>query len=291
MHTFQSKVLDHLSSDRQITQLDENQPFQVDAVWYQFSIKSADHLSSEKSEPGRDGMELRDFLESSEVFRTQPMVQIHNQKGQRPKNLKATNETINRSVGPNIKTPYDVGRITRQGSWLLDTWEHLHHQNNTRRNRLDLTVSASNHRRNHITATSFRRSSEPVEPPPKPSIDSSLFEISSDKAKAPTLERQTRTTRSIIETQPLRNRNEIPKAGDAKLFHLPETRAGGDGAVGASTSRNRNPNYERLHRAITSKQPRLHSKIRNTTDDGWPELRQGGRRKRRGRDKGRIIYA
>ncbi|KAG2296043.1 hypothetical protein Bca52824_042712 [Brassica carinata] len=39
-----------------------------------------------------------------------------------------------------------------------------------RRNRLDLTVSASNHRRNHITGTSFRRSSEPVEPPLKPSL-------------------------------------------------------------------------------------------------------------------------
>ena len=33
---------------------------------------------------------------------------------------------------------------------------------------------------------------------------SSLFEISSDKAKAPTQERQTRPTRSIIETQTLR---------------------------------------------------------------------------------------
>ena len=40
--------------------------FHVGAVWYQFSIKSADHLSSENwicnREPGRDRMELRDFL-------------------------------------------------------------------------------------------------------------------------------------------------------------------------------------------------------------------------------------
>ncbi|CAN6823050.1 unnamed protein product, partial [Brassica oleracea] len=44
------------------------------------------------------------------------------------------------------------------------------HQNDTRRTRLDLTVPASTNRGNHTTATSFRRSSEPAEPPPKPSL-------------------------------------------------------------------------------------------------------------------------
>ncbi|CAN6898937.1 unnamed protein product, partial [Brassica oleracea] len=72
-------------------------------------------------------------------------------------------------------------------------------QNDTRRTRLDLTVPASTHRRNHITATSFRRSSEPRRASAEtisvlPTLStrrraSSLFEISSDKAKAPTLER------------------------------------------------------------------------------------------------------
>ncbi|KAH0925493.1 hypothetical protein HID58_017749 [Brassica napus] len=46
---------------------------------------------------------------------------------------------------------------------------HLNHQNDTRRIRLDLTVSAAKHHQNHFTTTSFRRSSETVEPPPKPS--------------------------------------------------------------------------------------------------------------------------
>ncbi|CAN6984423.1 unnamed protein product [Brassica oleracea var. botrytis] len=51
---------------------------------------------------------------------------------------------------------------------------HASHPPRLDRPRLDLTVPASTHRRNHITATSFRRSSEPAEPPPKPSL---LFQL------------------------------------------------------------------------------------------------------------------
>ncbi|KAF3495509.1 hypothetical protein DY000_02054593 [Brassica cretica] len=71
---------------------------------------------------------------------------------------------------------------------------HLNHQTDTRRIRLDSTAAVSKHHRNHLTKTYFRRSSETVEPPPKPSQffqtqstlrrASSLFESSSDKAYA-----------------------------------------------------------------------------------------------------------
>ncbi|KAF2580466.1 hypothetical protein F2Q68_00005301 [Brassica cretica] len=47
---------------------------------------------------------------------------------------------------------------------------HASHPPRLDRPRLDLTIPASTHRRNHITATSFRRISEPAEPPPKPSL-------------------------------------------------------------------------------------------------------------------------
>ncbi|KAH0882023.1 hypothetical protein HID58_058119, partial [Brassica napus] len=58
-------------------------------------------------------------------------------------------------------------------------------KNDTRRTRLDLTVPASTHRGNHITATSF----------------------------------QTNKTHLIHNRNPnSKNRNEIPKAGDAKLL-------------------------------------------------------------------------
>ncbi|CAG7865553.1 unnamed protein product, partial [Brassica rapa] len=119
-----------------------------------------------------------------------------------------------------------------------------------RRLRLDLTVPATTHRRNHITSPSFRRSSETAEPPPKPSI---FF-----KPVYPN-------------------------------FHHPKTKAGGDGAVEASISRNQNPNYNFFHYALASKQPRLHSKNRDTTGGVSPELRQGGRRRRWGEDKDRTV--
>ncbi|KAF2540619.1 hypothetical protein F2Q68_00032970 [Brassica cretica] len=111
---------------------------------------------------------------------------------------------------------------------------------------------------------------------------SSLLEISSDKAKTPTLERQTRPTRSIIEPQILRTATKYLKPATQSCcnLHPPETKAGGDRAVEASISRNQNPHYERLHHTITSKQPRFHSKKRDTIGGGWPELRQGKRRRR-----------
>ncbi|KAF3521268.1 hypothetical protein DY000_02063251 [Brassica cretica] len=110
---------------------------------------------------------------------------------------------------------------------------------------------------------------------------SSLFVISSDKAKALTLERQARPTRSIIETQTLRTATKYlkPATQSCCSLHPPETRADDGEAEETTTSRNQKPHYERLHHAITSKQPRLHSKNRDITDGGRPELRQGGRRR------------
>ncbi|CAF1708673.1 unnamed protein product, partial [Brassica napus] len=65
------------------------------------------------------------------------------------------------------------------------------------------------HHRNFISSElrTCRASAETISVVPTLSTRrraSSLFEISSDKAKAPTQERQTRPTRSIIETQTLR---------------------------------------------------------------------------------------
>ncbi|CAF1939653.1 unnamed protein product, partial [Brassica oleracea] len=99
--------------------------------------------------------------------------------------------------------------------WLLDTWEHLCHQNDARRTRLDSPPES--HHRNFISSElrTRRASAETIYILPTLSTRrraSSLFEISSDKAKAPTLERQTRPTRSIIETQTLRTATKYLKA-------------------------------------------------------------------------------
>lgn len=93
---------------------------------------------------------------------------------------------------------------------MVDTWKHLYHQKDTRRLRLDLTVPATTHRRNHITSPSFRRSSETAEPPPKPSLffkpvypSESFIASSKSHPTRPTLhhQRQTRTNHTKFETQ------------------------------------------------------------------------------------------
>ncbi|CAN6934032.1 unnamed protein product [Brassica oleracea] len=72
---------------------------------------------------------------------------------------------------------------------------------------------------------------------------SSLFEISSDKAKALTLERQARPTRSIIETQTLRTATKYlkPATQSCCSLHPPETRADDGEAEETTTSRKQKP--------------------------------------------------
>ncbi|KAF3548045.1 hypothetical protein DY000_02002389 [Brassica cretica] len=72
---------------------------------------------------------------------------------------------------------------------------------------------------------------------------SSLFDISSDKAKAPTLERQTITTRSIIETQTLRTATKYlkPATQSCGSLHPSETRADNGETEETSTSRRQEP--------------------------------------------------
>ncbi|KAH0875511.1 LOW QUALITY PROTEIN: hypothetical protein HID58_072873 [Brassica napus] len=227
---------------------------------------------------------------------TQPKAQQHNQKARGPKAKRQQTDPL--TGPPSIKSPRDVGRVTRQGSWLLDTWEHLCYQNDTRRTRLDLTVPAGitspqlhfvgaqnpqSLLRNHLCSSNSVYPSESF---------IALRDLIRQGQSSNT--RETNKTNSIHNRNPnSKNRNEIPKADDAKLlnYHLPETKAGGDRAVEVSISQNQNPHYKRLHHAITSKQPRFHSKKRDATGGGWPELRQGGRRRRQGGDKGQIIYA
>ncbi|KAH0921965.1 hypothetical protein HID58_021983 [Brassica napus] len=136
--------------------------------------------------------------------------------------------------------------------------EHLHPQDDTRRNRLDLNVSASNRHRNHITATSFRRSSESGAPPSKPSLffssstrrrASSLFESSSDKTQPPT-----QRTRKNNQPDPKSNPKNLktatiylkPTTQSYDSLHHPETRTDDGETEEASTSRRQEPAAAKL---------------------------------------------
>ncbi|CAF1712291.1 unnamed protein product, partial [Brassica oleracea] len=120
------------------------------------------------------------------------------------------------------------------------------HQNDTRRNRLESPPEP--HHRNFISSKlrTRRASAETTSVLPTLSTRrraSSLFEISSNKAKAPTLERQTRTTRSIIETQTLRTATKYLKPATQSYgsIHPQETRADDGETEEASTSWTQEP--------------------------------------------------
>ncbi|KAH0890720.1 hypothetical protein HID58_053149 [Brassica napus] len=157
----------------------------------------------------------------------------------------------------------------------------LHNQkNDTRRTRLDLTVPATTHRRNHLCSSNSVYPSESF---------IAFRDLIRQGQNSNT--RETSKTHSIHNRNPnSKNRNEIPKAGDAKLLLEPTTAKLKKLPPPRNKSRRQRsceslhlpeskPHYERLHHAITSKQPRLHSKNIDTTGGGWPELRQDGRRR------------
>ncbi|KAJ4885676.1 hypothetical protein Rs2_35769 [Raphanus sativus] len=127
---------------------------------------------------------------------TRPKGQLHKQNGQaqKPKCYKPKHKPGPRSKPSNA---YDVGWITRQRSWRLNTCKHLPPQNNTHRYRLETVAGPAPPQLCFIGAQNRRASGETISDLPTLSFRrraSSLLEISSDKTTALTLERQRRTT-------------------------------------------------------------------------------------------------
>ncbi|KAL0774435.1 hypothetical protein Bca101_039586 [Brassica carinata] len=123
---------------------------------------------------------------------------------------------------------------------------HASHPPRLDRPRLDLPLEP--HHRNFISSElrTCRASVETISVLPTLSTRrraSSLLEISSDKAKAPTQGRQTRPIRSIIETQTLRIATKYlkPVTQSCCSLHPPETRADDGEAEETTTSRKQKP--------------------------------------------------
>ncbi|WZY92527.1 LOW QUALITY PROTEIN: hypothetical protein YC2023_064856 [Brassica napus] len=128
---------------------------------------------------------------------------------------------------------------------------HLNHQNDTRRIRLDLTVSAAKHHQNHFTTISFRRSSETVEPPPKPSHRRREAEVAFTPRE---LEPATAKLKKTFTSRPAATDLWKPPSPGNETY---------------TTSVLTTPS--------TPKQPHFHFKNRNTTGGDEPELRQNGK--------------